>query len=319
MKKTLYIIASCTDKKRIQAPRDLRLHSIKKSGVARATEWKDRLRSAQSELLRAVDMYIGPHWATALSLPEIAHINGYNAELWVASAGYGLIPATVKIKPYSATFTARHADSVVGMGTKSEILEGCTDWWRQMSRWKGPKGGNPRTIGELVGNNHNAMVMVVASPSYLNALYVDLKSAKAHMNDTNRLILVSAGSNQLSELTPNLLPVSAKLQHTVGGSRIGLNARIARKVLEESGRWQLDAEVLRRRYSTLSARLPEVMRYERETMTDADVVRFIYTVIRANPDESATSTLRKLRDNGNACEQKRFGRIFKQVKKVSYG
>jgi hypothetical protein len=49
-------------------------------------------------------------------------------------------------------------------------------------------------------------------------------------------------------------------------------------------------------------------------MSDDDVRRFIRERLRAEPDLRHTRMLRDLRDGGRACEQKRFRRLFMQVR-----
>ncbi len=49
-------------------------------------------------------------------------------------------------------------------------------------------------------------------------------------------------------------------------------------------------------------------------MTEEQVKLFIREEMKANPKTSATQLLRRLRDNGRACEQRRFRQIFDDVK-----
>ena len=46
----------------------------------------------------------------ARGLPDEA--GGRPAQLWACSAGYGLIRADALVRPYAATFTSGHPDSV---------------------------------------------------------------------------------------------------------------------------------------------------------------------------------------------------------------
>ena len=55
---------------------------------------------------------------------------------------------------------------------------------------------------------------------------------------------------------------------------------------------------------------PELVKYERKTMSDDEVMEYIAGEISRNPKLKASPLLRKLRDSGRACEQKRFGRLY---------
>src|SRR5258707_1212852 len=84
---------------------------------ARATAWVERLASeVNTPAVRAVDLYAGEHWRVAASLPDLVidAATGTDARLWACSAGYGLIPAHAMVRPYAATLSPGHADSVTG-------------------------------------------------------------------------------------------------------------------------------------------------------------------------------------------------------------
>src|SRR4051794_767517 len=118
MAHTLHIIASCTDRKRGLVPAALRLRSVRELDVeARARAWWMRLQGAEQATVVAEELYAGDHWQVVRELRVAAGTAGYIPYLWVASAGYGLIPAEAPVCPYSATFTRGHEDSVVRSGS----------------------------------------------------------------------------------------------------------------------------------------------------------------------------------------------------------
>ena len=143
--------------------------------------------------------------------------------------------------------------------------------------------------------------------------------ARSALNDPEKLIIVSTSAEHLGELEENKLPCDARMQTVVNGSRISLNARVGRKVLIEAGRWPLNISLLKDRYSRLIAKQPDIHRYERCPMSDTEIIQYIKAAIKQTPDLTATRTLREFRDKGNACEQKRFGKLFREVKGESSG
>jgi hypothetical protein len=54
-------------------------------------------------------------------------------------------------------------------------------------------------------------------------------------------------------------------------------------------------------------------RFDRTRMTDADVAKRIEQELAIDPRAKKSVLLRRLRDEGFACEQKRFGSIFDEV------
>ena len=69
----------------------------------RCRMWTTRLEDDTVAPIAAHDLYCGDHWAVAKGLA--AGAQSRRVELWVASAGYGLVPASAPLKPYAATFT----------------------------------------------------------------------------------------------------------------------------------------------------------------------------------------------------------------------
>ena len=57
----------------------------------------------------------------------------------------------------------------------------------------------------------------------------------------------------------------------------------------------------------------------RKAVTDEDVRVFVRNALRANPRARHTALLREYREAGYACEQKRFGRLFKEVEQRHAG
>lgn len=311
MAKMIYIVASCTDRKRERPPAALRLRSVAPHAADdRAERWWDRLHDHRSPTTIASDLYVGDHWTVVRSLPEVARAAGYRAELWVASAGYGLIPASASVRSYSATFGGRHPDSVApnGMGALRTSVNRA--WWTALCAFSFTRGV-PRSLAELAQDDPGAWIVVVASPDYVSAISNDLLAARKHLKRAARLLVVSSVTGpELGELTTNIIPSDARLQAAVGGALLSLHARVARKILQEAHRWDLDAEVVKPRYERLLARSSAPPRAHRDKLSDAEVRRFIRTQRAKQIDVTHTRLLRQLREDGSACEQSRFRELF---------
>jgi hypothetical protein len=307
----IYIVASCTDRKRERPPAALRLRSVGRHAAdERAERWWDRLHDHRSPTTVAADLYVGDHWTVARSLPDVARAAGYRAELWVASAGYGLIPASASVRSYSATFGGRHPDSVApnGMGALRTSVNRA--WWTALCGFNFTRG-IPRSLAELAQDDPSAWILVVASPDYVSAISNDLLAARKHLKRAARLLVISSVTgSELGELAANIIPSDARLQAAVGGALLSLHARVARKVLQEAHRWNLDAEVVKPRYERLLARSPAPASVDRDKLSDAEVRKFIRTQRAGQRDVTHTRLLRQLREDGKACEQSRFRALF---------
>jgi hypothetical protein len=217
-----------------------------------------------------------------------------------------------QIKPYAASFSPRNPDSVL----RDSITDGqgASVWWAQLAIWPGPEPGSPRSLEKLVTIDPTDQLVIVASPNYLNAIVEDLKHAVRRLQFPESLIIVSAGAKRLDGLQPPILPCNARLQGAFGGSRHSLNIRIARWILSETRHSPISMSTIRTRLEALLEEQPPLKLYERIPMSDAGVCDYICSELRQSPKAAKTPLLRRLRDSGHACEQKRFSRLYREVK-----
>lgn len=311
---TVRIIASCTNGKRCPVPPDLRLGQIAHGPLTqRLAAWTDRLQQGTTHRVAAVDLYRGHHWSVVRGLPTVAEAAGHKADLWVASAGYGLIPAEAHISPYSATFAASEVDSVwrVGDGDRRTALRA---WWDSLQTMPGPVTGAPRSLTELASTTPDATILVIASPAYIGAMADDLSGARSSLTDPQRLIVISSRDESFPEwLAPHLVPSEASLSYLLGGSRGSLHARTARRILQESGAVPLRATTLVSLYTRLVSESQRPTPAARLKLGDENVRSFIRSALAVHGSLTCTAALRKLRSTGQACEQRRFAGLYAEV------
>ena len=318
MKDLLNIIVSCTKRKNQPIPARLMLRSVRKVSLDdRCTDWIERLSSNENKT-PATNLYSGDHWKVAQSFKALGEQKGYKVRLWVCSAGYGLITSECTISPYSATFSPNNPDSVskkINGGFSNNEL--CL-WWEKLSNWQGPGTNNlPRTLEELNSENPKSFIWVVASNEYLCSLSTDILNLTKSIKTPERFSIFSAGTNSFPEIAPHLLPLDARLQNLVGGTMGSLNVRIARNALESVNKTGPSFVALKNRFDKLLQQQPALKSYNRKIMTDDEVKNYIQKNIRENPSVNFSPLLRAFRDNGFACEYKRFSKLFSQLKETN--
>lgn len=310
----LHIVVTCTERKTVQVPDELQLRNIPDGApVGRVAAWARRL-GREGERRPALDLYKGEHWQVAKGLPDLAVAAGLVAQddvrLWTCSAGYGLIPADAPVRPYAATLTPGHADSVSrsgGIGGRADAAA----WWRAIANWEGPVPGAPRSFAALAACDPDATFLLVLSATYLQACDTDITKAAATVTDVDRFLIVSAGTRAAGEIGQLLLPADARLQADLGGTRAVLNVRIAAALLGQATLNRVSAA------GYLSKKLsnsPGIARYDRKPMSDSKINHWITAALHEAPGVSASGLLRRFRDEGLACEQSRFGRLHRECK-----
>jgi len=264
----------------------------------RFEHWTDRLASASTDTLPATELYAGEHWAAVRRLLG-AHPDGRDVDLWVCSAGYGLIPANALVAPYSATFSGGQMDSVP---------RPTEEWWEHLCGWKGPSN-DWRSLSDLVASEPTARILLILSSEYLRACRNDIIEASKKLDATGRLSIISIGAKRDKELDEFLLPGNADLQVSLGGTLQALNARTAEYLISEG---VLDHDEMSDRLRILLTR--EVTKPPaRRLMTDADIRTFIRIALDFDRTLAQTRLLRRLREDNCACEQGRFARLFSEV------
>ncbi len=313
MSQRLHIIAACAQRKRLPVDSNLRLRSHGASATeTRFQSFVAALEAAPGERLPARDLYIGSYWAAVRALPEIGSQRGLASSLWVASAGYGLIPADAPVCAYSATFQAGSPDGVASSEGDVPVREQLSSWWTELATWRGPTQSSPRRVRDLVTSDRKAAFVVIASPRYVQAMGSDLKQAATLVGD--RLIVVSSvGAAAEPGIAEHLVPSEASLLPVVGGALPALHARVARDILITTGTRELRAPYLQARYRSIAERSSYAGMPQRDDASDAEIIAFIRRAVSNRPGLRHTPALRLWRGGGRACEQGRFKRLFREV------
>ena len=309
MARALHIVVSCTERKRVSAGPALRLRCVRASTVENRVEaWWTKL-CARAPTALARDLYVGDHWATARDLPSAAIDMGFEARLWVASAGYGLVADDTELSPYSATFAPHSPDSVAPADYRDNVT-----WWRELARRPLMGRREPRSLRALVASApRNSAILVVASSSYLRAMDDDLLEAAdvAHTRATDLILVTGTRGPESDALRGLCVPTVAALRGPLGGALTSLHARVARLLVTtlRPTRFHLhEAQELVRRLATSSPKIETPTRHRGD---DSTVRAYIRAALRHNPTETHTNLLRRYRASGAACEQKRFRALFR--------
>lgn len=301
----LHVVAACSGTKRVPVADSLRLRTIP-TGAHQVSEWIQTLEETSVERSPARDVYGGAHWQTVANLTEEAQAFGSKTQLWALSAGLGLIDTSDPIPAYSATFSA-------GPDCVGQDLNQRQQWWADLSKWRGlSQVGRPRSLTELAEQFPHDSILIIGSPSYMAAAAKDLRDAFAAHKQSDRIVVASSTSIRDCPDIP-FLKADARLQAVMGGARTSLNARVGRWAVRESRGRPLGGADLIRELGRLVAQQPELTRFNRKKLTDREVTDFIRHHSSRQGSSSATQALRALRNSGLACEQKRFGRLFRET------
>jgi len=304
-----HIVLSCTNRKKTDtSTHSNRLRDVPPGSPAiRAAAWVETI-SAASTWGPARDLYAGEYWQAGLDLAR-SSARRTCTEVYVLSAGLGLIDSEDAIPGYAATFTRGHPDSVV-LGQSESVSAVRREWWDALADWTGPGDREkPRRLRELAATP-GAHLLVCAGPDYVDAAADDLRAAHKALGDEQ---LVIVGSGDCPEGLGDVWVRSpGQLRMRLGGSMSSTGVRLARAMIEALGpkEW-MSARQARDFTTTMLKHTAPLPRFDRDRLSDDDVLAWIRGDASAHPGSiSKTAALRRLRDEGRACEQSRFGRLY---------
>lgn len=303
------LLVSCTERKTLPTPKALQLRGIaKRNSLVEACEiWADSVSFAieSGSTLKLRDLYGGEYWKLALDA-------GGRSDLLIASAGLGLVGPDFQGPGYGATFVAGSPDSVLRFGQNEQKSQVRSEWWSGLaSNGLGTKSWIKKT---------SDVVLVAVSSSYQEALSRDLEK----LANAGRQVILMSGSPQVPQLRDieNIHHVETGqwLRMVLGGSTPCVGIRFAAHLLKKD-KWHSIAEIeselhrMERQYS--GGRADKLPVFNRTTQSDIQVKNWIKQTLKSCNQQSMKPSkslfLRKYRNSGFACEQKRFGALFEEV------
>jgi hypothetical protein len=305
------LVVSCTHRKKTPVPAPLQARALRSMSLPdRLYEWIERRNTYAAREHQAVDLYAGDHWQVAQSVVHVASDVGLDVNLFVCSAGYGLIRASTPIKPYSFTFTTRHVDAAVSSDNTNNKFSML--WWSGLCTHS-PLSAPTRGVAGLAADQPDVPIIIVASESYVSAMAEDLAEAWANLKSRDLLSVLSSGmsTKRTSDLNSCILPTDARFEAVVGGTRAALNVRIARLIFQNLEKGQRPSySNMRTTIDKIYSELPPLRNISRRKLSDEEIMVFIKKERQYDLSVSKSRLLWKLRSEGAACEQTRFSEIF---------
>lgn len=286
----LSVVVICSDRKSEAPAPGLRARDLSEARLAeRSREWCSRLRATVGTRTLS-NLYRGEGWYVVQKVLDAARRAKFDPELLVASAGLGLRSASSVAPGYSATFAAGQADTVGDSGADLR------DWWYNLRA--APDALDPATA--LTGR-----VLLVLSSTYAAAMHSDLVALGRRGDD----VLMVGGAVDVHGITR--LAADRGLRSALGGTTTGLTMRMAHRWLCSLDATTLASPTRMQHWRTWADQVRQDESWERQPLTDGEVLQFIGQVRSADPGLSRTRALRALRDSGRACEQSRFAALYR--------
>lgn len=296
------ILTACTQRKRVTHNPLLCARDLPSGKLSEVVEvWTDRLR--QVKITRPAQyLYCGRSFFEAVKAAQTAQ-----AELYIVSAGLGLVHGNDEVPSYNLTISRGNSDCVM---TKLDGNCSEADWWAAL--------GGADALLDVIERARQFVVIGLPSP-YLRMIAPALAQLSDKLCEKVRIV----GGRDVPDLDPRLeavrLPYDDRLdgsESPLPGTKSDFASRAARHFVEEIlvkapaapiGVHRVQAE------ASMSTWTRPVTK-SGARMSDTD----LKSIVRENWSRAGgrtTKLLRILRDELNvACEQKRFARLAAEIR-----
>lgn len=294
------LVTNCTNRKALApsvAARAVRARTLS----AFLTEWQTKISRAPAEM-HARDLYLGRGFQEAKRAWRKAQELG-EADLYVASAGLGIITANDKVPSYSITVSRQGKDSVV---SRLGIAD-ATDWWT---------GLTARRRGLLARCADADLIIVALSSPYLHMMRHELAAIGTAAPKRLRIIARNDPGAEAPVLSRFWIPYDTRLngaKSPYAGAESDFAQRALRHFVENilakspRGSFSSHAESV----ALALAGMSRPRRVKRLRLDDDAIVRLMRKI---GASVGAGRMLRILRDEHNvACEQTRCSTLFKEA------
>lgn len=179
--------------------------------------WLSKLRNYTSEqAVSVIDLYRGAHWSCAKEILKTTP----NLDLWVISAGMGLLHCSERVIPYEATF--------------NKLPFAPSSWWETLTE---ATQGLRRScsIAQLMQTHPGDNFVISGSPVYVTAVERDINSGLAFLiNPLAQLTVVTSGGYK-GMLEPYLVRSHAGMLNSLNANMVCLNIKLARSIIQNIG------------------------------------------------------------------------------------
>jgi hypothetical protein len=302
----LAIITSCTSRKRSTTGVKPAVSQLKRGSCSVVADQWTSLIAENKDRIPAGNLYAG---RAALEIKKSASL--LNADLWFISAGMGFVGADQLIPSYDLTISKGNP-SYIGNKIASHPFN-AREWWNSLDN-----GKSEEKIHSLFTKCNYDLVILTCPTHYFNMIAPSLE--KLPQRKLSKLRIIGPKRDSIPDMFDSfVMPYDHRLNGPDSQNR-GTQSDFAQRAthdfakvivskIPKSNRHQ-HAQLVHERLSQMDPPLQVIRRKK----SDTEITDIILENWSSCNGRSAQS-LRMLRDkNLVSCEQKRFSRLFNEIK-----
>jgi hypothetical protein len=299
------VITNCTARKRsIEPVARLQPSDLKGSAANIAARWFQTTAAIDS-LTAVGDLYLGR--AMVESKAVASQLDG---SLHVISAGLGLKAQNERVPNYDITVASGPGSLFPALARAGSTA---ADWWQELNAIR----GSPMPLSHLINLRGETRFLLALPSAYVDMLSHDLERIKDDALDRLYIFTSNSGSKLVSDrLVRCILTYDERLEGHPGyaGTRSDFPQRAMRHFVEQLQGHRLTHTSAQDAVQACLHSLKRPLIPHRERKSDSEILELL-RVQWTNHAGSSSRLLRYLRDTALvACEQSRFGGLWRQVK-----
>ncbi|MEZ9157231.1 DUF6884 domain-containing protein [Vibrio lentus] len=302
----IHLLIPCTARKTLDVPVSMNISEHSFDTLQETLEnWEQAFSQAQKKV-KAKDLYSGQTFAKLrLKSKEL------NLSLKILSAGFGLIDGETELPGYNATFAPN----------KNRVPTPNNSWWHAVNQSKLPS----LSLKETFKGSQDDYFLVVASSEYLQAIQADLVETFSEFKNAPKRFAIIATSipKSLTSYSTCFVKCSRQVLDHKSAKNYGLSIAdrsiTAIAALMFLNKIELTKPDFSDTISALNLDFAQLTPKQKQSRTKRDddfIVDFIKNEILTGEHKpvSGAAALKIYQASGNACTDKRFATIYKQVK-----
>ena len=299
------VLTACTNRKRVSPEPGMQARAMAPAALAAVAEsWLARVRTASCEV-QAGSLYAGRGFVEARTVAA-------NGNLYIVSAGLGVVAASLEVPAYDLTIAPGATDNVLALVTDTASP---SDWWEA-----GPARSPFATrLQDLAALHPGELILAALPGTYLLMVADDLSRLADRVEGRLRLFCAAPPSGLPGQLGAALMPYDSRLDgpdSPLPGTIADFAQRAMRHFVEvvvPGAPAGSDAATHRAGVERALTGLRSPASIHRARATDAEILELIARHW-GRADGRSTRMLRLIRDElGRACEQGRFVRLFQEA------
>jgi hypothetical protein len=295
----IQVIVTCAANKTVDIPEELQFGKLPILSVDESVvEWIKRLKSTNVNLVKMINLYKGGYWGIVKDINSNSKVDN----VWVLSAGYGIVNANQEVKPYAIALKDNSFDSIK-LNTKEQSNESYSLWWDNITDKR------KLSITDVYNQYKDDLFIVYASYEYMKAIKNDFINIVDKPN-----VLIVSPDTKIKEFTPHILNTNLRLRSFLGGNKMTVSSLTVKHLIENIDNIGYTKSEVNKYFTNIISQQPNLPT-QNPVRTKLNDEEFTKLLLEIGINKPKTAIIKAINERGYASGINRTTRILNQLQK----